>query len=377
MADNDTKFLLKEVVFHGKLFRIVQQNENGPCPMIAIANILTLRGSISWPAGTFALTVDEILNVLVNHAYEVSQRPREGVDSGLQEHMLNDVVQTLPLLRWGMDLNVRFRGVEDYEFTSAMVVLELLRIRLLHGWVVDPQDRELVQALGSKGYNQLQDLFLEDTSAMRPQPTETEPNDSNENVPAPSSSPNPPLTDSQKEKKKKEKEILNEFLSTTQSQMTTHGLFQLVQSVAEGELSMLFRANHFAVLTKHKGRLHTLVTDVGYMRHPNAVWERITDADGNSEFVDEGFYAPGERPAPAPAPVIARPLPPAGGVYARPVQQSTGYHGLPRQASAPVAGNSGRVSIHQPGLDRGNPQRPRPSSVPKRSKNKKSDCLVM
>ena len=49
----------------------------------------------------------------------------------------------LPKLATGLDVNVRFTGVSDFEYTPECSVFDLLGIPLYHGWLVDPQVRVL------------------------------------------------------------------------------------------------------------------------------------------------------------------------------------------------------------------------------------------
>lgn len=45
----------------------------------------------------------------------------------------------LPKLSTGLDVNVRFTGVTDFEYTPECIAFDLLDIPLYHGWLVDPQ----------------------------------------------------------------------------------------------------------------------------------------------------------------------------------------------------------------------------------------------
>lgn len=92
----------------------------------------------------------------------------------------------------GLDVNVKFTGyvqscdliivfldtvdclltkflvklrVNNFEFTEACTVFDLLDISLYHGWVVDPQATETVAALGHMGYNQLVEMIIQDKMA--------------------------------------------------------------------------------------------------------------------------------------------------------------------------------------------------------------------
>lgn len=47
----------------------------------------------------------------------------------------------LPKLATGLDVNVQFTGVSDFEYTPECSIFDLLGIPLYHGWLVDPQVR--------------------------------------------------------------------------------------------------------------------------------------------------------------------------------------------------------------------------------------------
>lgn len=48
-------------------------------------------------------------------------------------------MMVLPKLSTGLDVNVRFTGVSDFEYTPECIVFDLLNVPLYHGWLVDPQ----------------------------------------------------------------------------------------------------------------------------------------------------------------------------------------------------------------------------------------------
>lgn len=52
----------------------------------------------------------------------------------------------LPKLSTGLDVNVRFTGVTDFEYTPECIVFDLLDVPLYHGWLVDPQVRDIAHA---------------------------------------------------------------------------------------------------------------------------------------------------------------------------------------------------------------------------------------
>lgn len=52
-----------------------------------------------------------------------------------------------------------------FEFTPEFLVFDLLNIPLYHGWLVDPQNKEMATAVGNLTYNQLvEKLLIQKTS---------------------------------------------------------------------------------------------------------------------------------------------------------------------------------------------------------------------
>ena len=54
--DSKSICIIKRIHFFGRSVKIVMQNENGPCPLLAIANVLSLRNELKLPAGIREIT---------------------------------------------------------------------------------------------------------------------------------------------------------------------------------------------------------------------------------------------------------------------------------------------------------------------------------
>ncbi|KAK6050204.1 hypothetical protein COOONC_12290, partial [Cooperia oncophora] len=80
---------------------------------------------------------------------------------------LDDVINLLPDLGRGLDVNVRFRHVTDFEFTPALSLFDLLRVNLYHGWLPDPQFVEIRKAVGDLTYNQLVEQICDERNHNR------------------------------------------------------------------------------------------------------------------------------------------------------------------------------------------------------------------
>eukprot|EP00240_Pyramimonas_obovata_P013569 CAMPEP_0118943480 /NCGR_PEP_ID=MMETSP1169-20130426/38402_1 /TAXON_ID=36882 /ORGANISM="Pyramimonas obovata, Strain CCMP722" /LENGTH=260 /DNA_ID=CAMNT_0006888745 /DNA_START=87 /DNA_END=866 /DNA_ORIENTATION=+ len=156
MEEEEMFYRLKWVDFMGNRMPIVLQNENGPCPLLAVANILLLRGAISLRSGTSDVSHTELLTLVTNKLLEANDKAQNMGDEYKRnvEHNVADAINLLPKLATGLDVNVRFRNIDDFEFTQECAIFDLLDIQLVHGWLVSPED-EIAAVIGSKSYNEL------------------------------------------------------------------------------------------------------------------------------------------------------------------------------------------------------------------------------
>ncbi|NXK14787.1 MINY1 hydrolase, partial [Herpetotheres cachinnans] len=255
-------YCVKWITWKGERTPIIMQSENGPCPLLAIMNILFLQwkaSGVKLPPQKEVITAEELMAHLGDCILSTQPRePSEGLQLNFQQN-INDTMTVLPKLSTGLDVNVRFTGVSDFEYTPECIVFDLLNVPLYHGWLVDPQSPEVVQAVGKLSYNQLVEKIItckqaSDSSLVS------------------------------------EGLVAEQFLESTASQLTYHGLCELTAAVKEGELSVFFRNNHFSTMIKHKGHLYLLVTDQGFLQEERVVWESLHNVDGDSCFCDTDFH---------------------------------------------------------------------------------------
>ncbi|WVZ78551.1 hypothetical protein U9M48_026243 [Paspalum notatum var. saurae] len=147
----------RAVDFLGRRTPIVYQNDNGPCPLLAICNVLLLKNVISLNPDASEVSQQKLLSLvaerLIDSNSTVQDKDEEYVRN--REQNIADAIDLLPRLTTGIDVNVMFRKIDDFEFTRERAIFDLLDIPLYHGWIVDPQDTETAAAIGSKSYNAL------------------------------------------------------------------------------------------------------------------------------------------------------------------------------------------------------------------------------
>ncbi|XP_050151181.1 uncharacterized protein LOC126626047 isoform X1 [Malus sylvestris] len=147
----------KLIQFLGRSAPIVLQNDNGPCPLLAICNVLSLRNSLNLSPDTSEVSQEKLLSLIAERLID-SNSNIDNKDAGYvenQQQNIADAIDHLPQLATGIDVNIKFRRIDDFEFTPECAIFDLLDIPLYHGWIVDPQDDNTANAIGSKSYNAL------------------------------------------------------------------------------------------------------------------------------------------------------------------------------------------------------------------------------
>jgi ubiquitin carboxyl-terminal hydrolase MINDY-1/2 len=258
-------------LFQEKIYQILLQNENGPCPLLAAANVLLLKQSITLPPsckGAGVVTIEELTNVLaekilLNH------------HAANNDHHINEVMKIFPNLQFGMDVNPKFTaGPTGIEYTMELNAFDLLSIELVHGWLLEPDAQEF-EWVGNNTYNQLVNIVIEgnDASAALQQ--------------------NPNVDNLEELSHQATKgSVIHHFLERSGHQLTQYGLQVLHEHVKEGDMVVFFRNNHFNTLTKYEEHLYLLVTDFGYADVASVVWEKLDVIDGDTEYVDGKFKVP-------------------------------------------------------------------------------------
>ncbi|XP_056174346.1 uncharacterized protein LOC115693322 [Syzygium oleosum] len=168
-AEKECVHRTKLVQFLGRSTPIILQNDNGPCPLLAICNILLLRNSLNLSPDTAEVSQEKLLSLVAERLID-SNSNINNKDAGYfenQQQNIADAIDLLPRLATGIDVNIKFRRIDDFEFTRECAIFDLLDIPLYHGWIVDPQDDDTAIAIGSKSYNALMgELVALDTRMM-------------------------------------------------------------------------------------------------------------------------------------------------------------------------------------------------------------------
>ncbi|GKV38193.1 hypothetical protein SLEP1_g46128 [Rubroshorea leprosula] len=147
----------KAIQFFGRTTPIILQNDNGPCPLLAICNVLLLRNNLNLSPDISEISQEKLLSLVAERLIDSNSNVNNKEAGYLENQQQNiaDAMNLLPQLTTGIDVNIKFRRIGDFEFTPECAIFDLLDIPLYHGWIVDPQDHETSIAIGSKSYNAL------------------------------------------------------------------------------------------------------------------------------------------------------------------------------------------------------------------------------
>ncbi|KAI7854024.1 hypothetical protein BDC45DRAFT_509624 [Circinella umbellata] len=320
---------------------IITQNENGPCPLVAICNVLFLRGDLEIRPPdremvTFEYLIERLGDYLLNHGPNTSSNNNATDESKRSDHQpqqegkqeeqhavvssptqyeapiemdridsrqstaeyvltyrynLDAALSILPNLQTGLDVNVRFSSIRGFEPTAELAMFDLFDVDLVHGWLVDPQDQITYKIVAEKcgSYNSVVELVVRGDTlssgvAAKNGNDQHSVNGGGSNQWSPD-----------EEQQIQEGLIAASFLEDTATQLTYHGLESLVTTIPSNKLCVLFRNNHFSTIYKHPetSTLYILVTDSGLVSEKSIVWENLGDVDqGASEFFNSDFKKP-------------------------------------------------------------------------------------
>ncbi|KAJ1535774.1 Ubiquitin carboxyl-terminal hydrolase MINDY-1, partial [Nowakowskiella sp. JEL0078] len=218
--------------------KIISQNENGPCPLLALCNVLLLKGEIFIHNDKSVVSYEHLVELLGDYLFTKTPEPGSNEfqkrisDENYANYAQNleDVMNLIPSLQYGLDVNVKFESPFSFELTPSLIVFDIFGTLLCHGWIADPQDLETYQVVvGNLGsYNKVVESIIAGdiaASAIKTMPVE-------------------------------------------QSEVDIFLQDKIIQE-----------------------ELFNLVTDQGYLGNPGVVWETLQNVENDSYFFD-GIFNP-------------------------------------------------------------------------------------
>ncbi|CCK70247.1 ubiquitinyl hydrolase 1 KNAG_0D05080 [Huiozyma naganishii CBS 8797] len=295
-------FATKVVTFDRSHHTILLQNENGPCALLALVNVLLLspkhrklaKPLIELAEGMKNVPLQEILPVLADISIDncfnlrgessgdIKQEEEEeaGEEEGRDDDdddddddedddggSIDQLLLLLPELHTGLNVNPRFDGTFAKTSQETSKVFKLYNVPLVHGWVYNGDEK-----LSHYSYEEAQDLLTKACDIEH----------AKDITPIPIDGDNAELLS--------ESAMLKEFLQCSATQLTEDGLRKLHKTLKDDDFCVLFRNDHFSTMYKHDGVLYLLVTDLGFRRHKDIVWEALITISGSDNvFCNDKF----------------------------------------------------------------------------------------
>ena len=287
----------------GRLRRssMLTQNNNGPCPLLALVNALILGATDeSQAALDDALRSREQVSlglIIETLMYELVARTAE---SGQQLPDVDELNAFLMRLRTGMNANPRFVSPKTappnlmdardsmldlpqqerqkhktgtFEATPDMRLYGAFSVPLLHGWLPEPR------SAANEAFTRSAQTY-EDAQALQFGEEELEYKLSHDGL------------TSTEQNMWEDINAIKSFLKQYPTQLTPYGMSTVQDALASGSFAIMFRNDHFSTIYKHpqSAQLFTLITDAGYADRDEIIWESLVDIRGsNNEFFSGDF----------------------------------------------------------------------------------------
>ena len=155
------QYHIRRIRFLNREVGILLQAENGPCPLLAICNVLLLRNQLEIHPDEGSISFGRLVTLLANQLFEANPQllqspgqepssPNKGAIVANQRQQLDDAIGLLSVLERGLDVNVQFTGqassssdgrtsseagggtVTGFEYTKEFSPFDLLDIDLVH-----------------------------------------------------------------------------------------------------------------------------------------------------------------------------------------------------------------------------------------------------
>lgn len=246
---------------------IILQKHNGPCMLIAIFNLLVLKGRVSICPGRYSSS--QIIDLIIGVCPELAE---------LSDNLLSLVN--------GCNVNPIFSSCN--EFRGYPEFLKILNIKMYHGMLPDPAT-PIYDIVQNYDYEQLEMKIFELESNLRLINSQNVSGGFNENSGSIQDSEHKRESNIQlKEHDRLLLEQLKYFYNMIQRQVTNFGISVIDSAMQNGDVVIFFRSSHFSVLTKYMNRVFTLITDECFIK-TNYVWETLPNENGESKYFDEDF----------------------------------------------------------------------------------------
>lgn len=253
---------------------ILLQEENGPCPLLAIVNTLLLKEDIeartvrlAGPSeGNGSMFRTQAIRNILQSGEKNTVRMSDLVDtlvdylrffSGLDSATITVVESHLPALVSGLDVDLNLRDGTCSKQGLAHQLFEAFGVLFVHGWCREPDTGAASDAVFNdlQTYDAIQDYQLRESTELAAE--------------------------------------VQEWLLANGTQLTDYGLKKLDLIMTPDLVSVFFRNNHFSTLYKGSDHdFYLLITDQEFSKHGKYVWQSLNSISGGEDLFFTGDLLP-------------------------------------------------------------------------------------
>lgn len=263
---------------------ILLQEENGPCPLIALVNTLLLKSDID--ARTSGLDEESREGLSTPHAstsHDTTKlrdllKRKVGEKVALSDVLatlgdllldvtaadsavINNILESLPLLHTGLDVNPDLTSGGFPENDLASQIFTVFGLEYHHAWCWQPTLDSAADLVFSeyKTFDSIQDSLLGSA---------------------------PGVGDHLKQE-------VRMWLEENSTQLTPYGLEKLDLAVKPDLVVIFFRNNHFSTIYKANNHdFYLLITDTAFTKLNKYVWQSLISASGSEDLYFTGDFLP-------------------------------------------------------------------------------------
>lgn len=302
---------------------ILLQDQNGPCPLIALVNTLLLQNDfndllasqirqgkrkISEPAGAFVVNnlkhelrkkyestgnilLLDVLSLLGDLLLTLVENGSTDLDSGVVDELLAQ----LPKLHTGLNVDPNLL-TGGFAPSLATELFDAFGLDFRHGWVVETSDN--VGTSGQMVQKVEQNSFRDkDNSENSENPEDSGLLNIVRQLETYDRVQDYLLSDQENVGYLENKQLLTTWLNENQTQLTGQGLFNLNSVMEEGKFVIFFRNNHFNTLfRKGDDEFYLLVTDLSFgaskSLRSQLIWQSLSSVSGQDDLFFTGDFSP-------------------------------------------------------------------------------------
>ncbi|XP_037478006.1 uncharacterized protein LOC119355319 isoform X3 [Triticum dicoccoides] len=228
-------YVAKSVYFRGCRTFIIYPNMNGSSALVALCNAILLRGDVD-----LSKILDCNLSLNLAQLHQVVFGAKKTVSYTMTPEQW---LVAVGCLHQHVDVKINFKNIYNIKITKDLQIFEGLGFRLCHGFIADPEDLNLCNAIGERYY----DCTTESPTSHL--------------------------------KADDHGKLLDKFLKDHDTELTPYGLRNLQEELSETDICVIFWNKQFHTAIKCNNRIFVLNPSLRSFDEQK-IWRSLDTVDG-------------------------------------------------------------------------------------------------